>query len=117
MDCRLPLCLFKPVWEITASYRMDAGNSFRVRSLYGMAYGMIHIDPRTMGISGDDPAEVEKLLCNLAQPITDQEMADMVGRDLRTVQRWKQEPAFPRTESGRVTRLAFVRYLLNEATT
>ena len=72
---------------------------------------MIRITLNPFALSGP-PRETATFLLDTSRQLTNQEMADLAGVSLRTVERWRREPEFP-CQHKQVAALAFIKFLLN----
>lgn len=71
---------------------------------------MIRIDLTDGSVTGE-PAELAQFWAEMNKPLSEQDMMDLAGVSERTVYNWKADPRFPQMHKGRVSRLAFIRFL------
>ena len=72
---------------------------------------MIHVQLGNLTIRADTMSDLERALGHMGMPLSEKEMADLAGVDARTIRRWKCNPAFPRTDTGIITRRDFFAFL------
>jgi hypothetical protein len=62
----------------------------------------------------DSDTDLTRMMGDLAHSMTDKEMCALADVSERTLTRWKLSPSFPRSVSGRITRLQFLEYLFRQ---
>ncbi len=79
-------------------------------------YVMISFNLNTQEIFGDRP-DVIDFLSEMAQVLTEQEMATIAGVSISAIKNWKTKDSFPRSQTGRITRISFLKYLIGQNNT